>query len=81
MAARENVGDERNVERLTVRVPADIHEALRTVAFVTGTSINDVVLKAIGNYLSSQGHPEAVEAFLHKAQDQWRVALDKLASM
>jgi predicted HicB family RNase H-like nuclease len=36
---------------MTVRLPAEVHEALRTVAFAGGTSINDVVVRAVGNFL------------------------------
>jgi NRPS condensation-like uncharacterized protein len=68
-------------QMLTVRVPKDVHDALRTLSFATGKSINDIVLAAIGDYLASQGHRDAVEGFLRRAKDQYRVALDKLADM
>jgi predicted transcriptional regulator len=77
-SGRQPVGDS---QMLTVRVPKDIHDALRTLSFATGKSINDIVLKAIGDYLGSQGHRDAVEGFMRRAQDRYRVALDKLADM
>jgi hypothetical protein len=80
MAARE-LGMRDGVERLTVRMPADMHEAVRTVAFATNASINDVVIRAVGDYLTDAGRSQAVDSFLERAQDQWHVALDKLADM
>jgi predicted transcriptional regulator len=71
----------RDQQTLTIRVPKEIHEALRTLAFASGASINDIVLKSISDYLSSQGHRDAVEGFLRRAQEQYRVALDKLADL
>ncbi len=80
MAAREPEM-RAGVERLTIRMPAGMHEAVRTVAFATNSSINDVLVRAVGDYLSDAGRSQAVDAFLERAQDQWRVALDKLADM
>jgi hypothetical protein len=80
MAARE-IEMREGAERLTVRMPAGMHEAVRTVAFVTNSSINDVVVRAVADYLSDAGRSQAVDGFLERAHDQWRVALDKLADM
>ncbi len=71
----------REVQALTVRVPRDVHDALRTLSFATGASINDLVLRAIGDFLADEGHRDAVEGFLTKAQAQYRDALDKLADL
>ncbi|HEV8683170.1 MAG TPA: DNA-binding protein [Actinomycetota bacterium] len=79
--SRREDSNARDQQTLTIRVPKEIHEALRTLAFATGTSINDIVLKGISDYLSSQGHRDAVEGFLRRAQEQYRVALDKLADL
>lgn len=66
-------------DRVTIRMPSDMYKAVRTVAFVTGESINDLVVKAVGDYLSTEGRRLAVEGHLQRAQEEWRVALDKLA--
>lgn len=73
--------DNREVQMLTVRIPKDLHEALRTLAFVRETTINDIVIRSLADYMSSEGHQQAVDAFLERAQAKWRVALDKLADM
>jgi hypothetical protein len=66
---------------LTLRVPKEVHEALRTTAYATDASINEIVLRAIRDYLGNEGHRRKVEGFLRKSQTQWRVALDKLADL
>ena len=66
---------------MTVRLPAEIHEALRTVAFAGGTSINDVVVRAIGDFLADKGRREAVDAMATRVRQQYRVALDKLKDL
>jgi predicted transcriptional regulator len=79
--SRRESHNARDQQTLTIRVPKEIHEALRTLAFATGTSINDIVLMAIADHLGSRGHRDAVEGFLRRAQEQYRVALDKLADL
>lgn len=69
------------VQALTLRVPKDVHEGLKVLAFASGKSINDVVLAAIGEYLAGQGHQEAVDVFVRQAREKYRVALDKLAAL
>jgi hypothetical protein len=80
-AAGKASRDAAESQMLTVRVPKDVHDALRTLSFATGMSLNDIVLRSIGDYLGSQGHREAVEGFLRRARERYRVALDKLADM
>ncbi|CAN5116571.1 hypothetical protein BH20ACT24_BH20ACT24_20930 [soil metagenome] len=75
MHAREEI------QAVTLRVPKEVHEALRTLSFATGTSINDLALRALGDFLAEKGHREAVKSFLGKAQEQYRVALDKLRDL
>lgn len=72
---------DKEIQTLTLRVPKDIHEAVRTLAFATNSSINDVALHALRDYLADEGHRQAVESYLRRAQQQYRVALDKLAGM
>lgn len=77
--ARKEVRHE--LQTLTVRVPKEVHEALRTTAFATDASINDLVLRAVRDFLGNEGHRRKVEGFLRKAQGEYRVALDKLADL
>jgi hypothetical protein len=66
---------------MTVRLPTEVHEALKTVAFAGGTSLNDVVLRAIGDLLADKGRREAVDAMATRVREQYRVALDKLKDL
>lgn len=66
---------------LTVRLPAEVHEALRTVAFARGGSLNDVVLRAVGDFLADKGRRQAVDAMASRVREQYRVALDKLKDL
>lgn len=71
----------RETQMLTVRVPRELHDGLRTLAFATETSINELVVRAIANFMAADAHDEAVDAFLRRSQTKWRVALDKLSDM
>jgi len=77
----ENRVEAHEMQQLTIRVPKDVHDALRTLALASGKKINELVLRAIRDYLGASGHREAVDNFLAQARDQYRVALDKLADL
>jgi hypothetical protein len=64
---------------LTVRMPKDEHELLRNYSFATGTSMNEVVLRAVREFLAGPGRRDEFESLLSRARRQYRVALDKLA--
>lgn len=66
---------------MTVRLPGDMAEALRTYAFVTERSVNDTVKKAVADYLQEHGRPEAVRAAFESVLSQHEVALDKLRDL
>lgn len=66
---------------MTVRLPAEVHEALRAVAFARGGSLNDAVLRAVGDFLADKGRREAVDAMAARVREQYRVALDKLKDL
>lgn len=68
-------------QAVTVRVSKHEYEALRTFAFVTESSINEVARRALREFLVAQGRGEEFDALLKKARTQYRVALDKLADL
>ncbi|MFP5353364.1 MAG: DNA-binding protein [Actinomycetota bacterium] len=72
-------GSEKEVQVVTLRIPKEVYEAMRTYAFATNTSINDVGLRSVQSFLAGEGRSQQVTAFLDRASTQWRVALDKLA--
>lgn len=64
---------------LTLRVATDEHEALRTFAFLSNRSVNDVVCAAIREYLAGQGRRDATQAAITAVLNDHRKALDVLA--
>lgn len=64
---------------LTVRMPETEFDALRTYASVTGASMNETVIRAVREFLSSRGRVEEFESAVEKVRTHYRVALDKLA--
>ena len=76
---RERLEDD--VQALTVRLPQDEYQALRTYAFVTKRSINDVVRSAVLDYLAGTERQQEMDAIIEHIRDSRRVALDKLAGM
>jgi NRPS condensation-like uncharacterized protein len=71
----------REIQVVTVRMPKEEHEALKIYAFHTGSSVNDVVLRAVRNYLATEGRSDEFDKLLNKARAQYRVALDKLKDL
>jgi predicted DNA-binding protein len=67
--------------QVNVRVPKEVHEALRVLVAATGQPANEIVLRALKNYLATEGHRAAVRAFADKATKQYAVALDKLKDL
>jgi predicted DNA-binding protein len=62
----------------TVRLPAETAEVLRSYAFATGTSVNEIFKRAINDYLVANGHREAVAAAFNKALEDHSEAFAKL---
>jgi predicted DNA-binding protein len=67
--------------QVNVRVPKEVHEALRVLVAATGQPANEIVLRALRNYLATDGHRAAVRAFAEQATKQYAVALDKLKDL
>ena len=66
-------------EVLTLRLPGDVLEALRTYAFFTRRSMNEVVNGLVMDFLAGPGRLELTEAISERARSDYRIALDKLA--
>jgi len=68
-------------QALTLRLPPELHEMLRTHAYLTRRSINETVTEVIARWLAGPGRDEIVNAAGADAQDVHRIALDKLRDM
>jgi hypothetical protein len=66
---------------LTIRLPAELHEELRTYKFFTGRSINEVAVELIRDFLDGPGREEIARGMTERARTMYNVALDKLADM
>lgn len=66
---------------LTVRLPEELAETLRTHAFVTHTSVNETIKRAVIDYLQQSGRPEMVRTAFEKVLADHALALDKLKDL
>ena len=66
---------------MTLRLSTEEHEALRGAAMAFNSSMNDVVRRALREFLSGPARREEFSALLKRAHDQYGKAFDKLADM
>jgi hypothetical protein len=81
VANKTTATEDNEVRPFSVRLPKEQHDALRALAFFTDTSMNELIVQAIGLYLSSEGRKKQFAAMLKKAQSDYRAVLDKLATL
>ena len=65
-------------EPLTIRLPDELAESLRTYASVTDTSANVIVTAALAEYLKAHAHTNIVRAAFDTALHPYAVAFEKL---
>jgi hypothetical protein len=66
---------------LTLRLPPELHEELRTHAYLTHRPINETLTELISQWLKGPGRDEMVRAAGDDARKVHRVALDKLRDL
>lgn len=66
---------------MTLRLPGEMAEAVRTYAFAANTSTNEVIKRAVAEYLQAHAHSEMVRAAFDKVLADHAVALDKLKDL
>lgn len=66
---------------LTVRLPAELADVLRNYAFLTDTSANEVIKRALTEYIKAHSRAEMMQAAFDRVAREHRVALDKLEDM
>jgi hypothetical protein len=66
---------------VTVRLPAELADALKNYAFVTETSGNEVIKRALIEYLQVHGRTDIVRDAFEKVLSRHAVAFDKLADL
>jgi hypothetical protein len=68
-----------NRDKLIIRLPADLHDDLRTYKALTRKPINEVVVGLIREFFEGTGRDEITRAMTERAKKKYGVALDKLA--
>jgi hypothetical protein len=66
-------------KQLPLRLPKPTYDALKTTAFFTERSMNDIVTVALQQYLDTEGRAALLAASVQKARTRYRDVLDKLA--
>jgi predicted DNA-binding protein len=65
-------------KQLPLRLPADVYQQLKTMAYFTGRSMNEIVIEALTGFLATSGDTEQAHAMLERARGEYRDVLDKL---
>jgi death on curing protein len=66
---------------LTVRLPAELADAVKNYAFVTDTSANDVIKRALIEFLKVHGRADLIKAAFERVLQDHSIALQKLEDM
>lgn len=66
-------------QALTLRLPADEYEALRTFAFVSKQSINEAVRRAIRVLLATEGARGDTYAMFDAAKGSYKVVVSQIS--
>jgi predicted transcriptional regulator len=66
------------VQAITLRLPNEIYDALKTVAFATDTSINQLAVGALADFLADDARRDAIKALGQRVQSTLEVDLAKL---
>lgn len=61
-----------------VRMSVEEHEVLKIFSFHSGISINQIMLRAMRQFLATEGRSEEFDALLRKTRGRYRSVLDKL---
>ncbi len=64
--------------RMTLRLPADLADTLRTFVFLTRDSANSVIVTALERYLATEGRDRMVEASTRETISRYGEVLEKL---
>jgi hypothetical protein len=72
---------ETEVKGFLVRMPIQEHQSLRIMSATTGHSMNDLVVRAVRDFLTGVGRDEEFEAASAKVGARYRTVLDKLGNV
>lgn len=66
-------------KQLPLRLPKQTYDALKTAAFFTERSMNEIVTAALEQYLDTEGRTALLAASVKKTRTRYRDVLDRLA--
>lgn len=69
------------VKEFTLRLPVELADELRNYAFVTSQPVNEVIKRALFDYLTDTGRHDAVTAAFQRVVADHAIALDKLRDL
>jgi hypothetical protein len=81
VATTTTAPEKERIKQLPVRMPEDLYNALKGAAFYTDRSMNEIMVTALTEYLRASLRSDAVGAIVQRAQEDYRVVLDKLADL
>jgi predicted transcriptional regulator len=61
-----------------LRLPDDVYDAVKAMAFFTDRPMNDLILEAIRSYLAKQARSKLVRQMIADNDSRYRAALDTL---
>lgn len=65
-------------QALTVRVSPQDYELLRTYAFLTGTSMNTIMVRAMREFLAEHAREREIDDLVDRAKEKFRETIDRL---
>jgi hypothetical protein len=71
----------RDTHTMSLRLNEEEHEALRGAAYAFGTSMNEVVRRAIREFLTGPARREEIERLFDRANQEYGAAFRKLADL
>lgn len=76
----ETVNIDEEIVRTTIRMPADLHEAVDAVARASGISFNAAVTDALVDFVSGDERRRRVDRFFEEGRERFGALIDKLSS-
>jgi hypothetical protein len=67
-----------DVQQFKLRLPLAQYESLKAMAFFTSTSMNELIVRAVGELIDGTGGEEQFTTMLQKVRTDYRSTLDKL---
>lgn len=71
----------REVKQIPLRLPPEVYNRVKNLAFFSETSMNDVICRAVIQFLDTTGDTEQAVKMAERARAEYRPVLDKLRDL